>query len=84
MRHELDVRTVILIKANALELPTHFQSSASAENVFISQAVDYRFLFFFSSNERVCAFVFHIRHMRDVCNLIIQKSSLSLQTKDGV
>lgn len=47
MRHELDVRTVI-IKANALELPTHFQPSVSAEIFFISQAVDYSLLFFFS------------------------------------
>lgn len=52
MRHELDVRAVI-IKANALELPTHFQSSVSAENFFISQAVDYSLLFFFLSNERI-------------------------------
>ena len=83
MRHELDLRTVV-IKANALEFPTHFQSSVSAENFLISQAVDYSLLFFFLSNERVCAFVFHIRHTRHVCNQIIQKSSLSLQTRDGV
>lgn len=58
--------------------------NVSAEKILSAKRVTIVFyFFFFLPNERVCAFVFHIRHTTDVCNLIIQKkNSLSLRNTE--
>ena len=49
--------------------------NVSAEKFLSDKQVTIVFYFFFLPNERVCAFVFHIRHTTDVCNLIIKKKT---------